>query len=133
MLFMRDTERGRLLTGSWMQDSIPDPGSCPEPKADAQQLSHPGCPSFFLSLLSLSFLKAFSTYLVQDFDPLFPPNNIFCLLGCPRPSWNFLRPQIKPVHCCSSCLSRFRKTIWRDTNVLFLYRNLSWWRPFCIS
>ena len=44
---MRDTERGRdigrwrgrLLEGSPMQDSIPDPGSHPEMKADAQLLS----------------------------------------------------------------------------------------------
>ena len=27
-----------------MQDSIPGPGSHPEPKADAQLLSHPGLP-----------------------------------------------------------------------------------------
>ena len=51
---MRDTEkerqrhrgRSRLPIGSPMQDSIPGfPGSCPEPKADAQSLSHPGVPS----------------------------------------------------------------------------------------
>ena len=47
--FMRDTHReadidrgkSRLPAGSLMWDSIPGPGSCPEPKADAQQLSHP--------------------------------------------------------------------------------------------
>ena len=47
---MRDTERGRdtgrgrsrLHTGSLMQDSIPGLGPCPEPKADAQLLSHSG-------------------------------------------------------------------------------------------
>ena len=50
---MRDTERGRdtvrersrLLAGSPMWDSIPGTsGSCPEPKAGAQPLSHPGIP-----------------------------------------------------------------------------------------
>ena len=35
-------ERSRLHTGSLMQDSTPRPRSCPEPKADAQPLSHPG-------------------------------------------------------------------------------------------
>ena len=53
---MRDTERGRdidrgrsrLLTGSLMWDMIPGPGSHPEPKTDAQQLSHPGIPSSFI-------------------------------------------------------------------------------------
>ena len=52
---MRDIERGRdigrgrsrLLTGSLMWDSIPGPGSHPEPKADAQPLSHPGVPTRF--------------------------------------------------------------------------------------
>ena len=28
-----------------MWDSIPGPGSCPDPKADAQPLSHPGVPT----------------------------------------------------------------------------------------
>ena len=43
----RDTGRGksRLLTRSPVQDSTPGPGSRPEPKADAQPLSHPGVPS----------------------------------------------------------------------------------------
>ena len=49
-LFMRHKKRGRdidrgrskLLTGSPMQDSTLDLGSCPELKADAQPLSHPG-------------------------------------------------------------------------------------------
>ena len=46
----RDIDRGRsrLLTGS--QDVGLDPrtpGSHPEPKADAQLLSHPGIPLFF--------------------------------------------------------------------------------------
>ena len=42
----RDTgrERSRLLTESLMRDSIPGLGSHPEPKADAQLLSHPGIP-----------------------------------------------------------------------------------------
>ena len=29
----------------------PDPGSCPEPKADAQPLSHPGVPPYLFLLL----------------------------------------------------------------------------------
>ena len=47
---MRDTEReaetqAEGKAGSLMQDSIPGPpGSCPEQKADAQPLSHPGAP-----------------------------------------------------------------------------------------
>ena len=51
---MKDTERGtdigrargKLPVGSLMQDWIPGPrpGSCPEPKADTQLLSHPGAP-----------------------------------------------------------------------------------------
>ena len=52
-LFMKDRESGRdidrgrsrLLTGSLMWDLIPEPGSRPEPKADAQPLSHPGAPN----------------------------------------------------------------------------------------
>ena len=48
--FMRNTERGRaivrsrLLAGSGMWKLIPEPASRPEPKADAQPLSHPGVP-----------------------------------------------------------------------------------------
>ena len=49
---MRDTERGRdtgirrsrLHAESPMWDSIPQPGSHPEPKAVAQSLNHPGVP-----------------------------------------------------------------------------------------
>ena len=45
----RDIGRGRrsrIHAGSLMWDSILGlPGSCPEPKADAQPLSHPGVPS----------------------------------------------------------------------------------------
>ena len=46
-LFMRDTERSRDTgrgreQGSRCWDSILRPGSHPEPKADAQPLSHPG-------------------------------------------------------------------------------------------
>ena len=42
----RDTGRGRsrLPAGSLMQDGSRTPGSCPEPKADAQPLSYPGIP-----------------------------------------------------------------------------------------
>ena len=42
----RDIDRGRsrFLTGSPMWDSISAPGSHPEPKTDAQPLSHPGIP-----------------------------------------------------------------------------------------
>ena len=47
---MRDTQRGRVIgrgrsrlpAGHLMQDLILDPGSCPEPKADAYLLSYPG-------------------------------------------------------------------------------------------
>ena len=51
-IFVRDRGRDRqrensLSAGSMMRDSIP--GSCPEPKADAQPLSHPGAPQKFLS------------------------------------------------------------------------------------
>ena len=51
---MRDTQRGRdigrgrsrLPVGSPMWDSIPGTlGSQPEPKANAQPLSHPGAPA----------------------------------------------------------------------------------------
>ena len=38
----RHRERSSLPERSLMWDSIPTPGSCPEPKADAQLLSHPG-------------------------------------------------------------------------------------------
>ena len=43
----RDTgrERSRLPAGSLVWDSIPDPGSRPEAKADAQPVSNPGIPS----------------------------------------------------------------------------------------
>ena len=47
-----DTGRGRrrLHAESLMRDSIPGPlGSCPEPKADAQPLSHPGAPGVEIS------------------------------------------------------------------------------------
>ena len=56
--------RSRIPGRSLMWDSIPDPGSRPELKADAQQLSHPGIPistfqtSFEISLLS-HVLKSF--------------------------------------------------------------------------
>ena len=43
--------RGRLPAGSPMRNSIPGLGSRPEPKADAQPLSHPGIPVRF------SFIK----------------------------------------------------------------------------
>lgn len=50
LIFIREryTERGRdrgrsmFLARSPMWDSIPRPGSCLEPKADTQSLSHPG-------------------------------------------------------------------------------------------
>ena len=49
-LFMRDRDidrgRSRLLTGSPMWDLILGPGTCPDQKADAQSLSHPGVPAF---------------------------------------------------------------------------------------
>ena len=56
-LFMRDIERqrhrdrgrSRLLAGSLIWDLFPGPGSHPEPKADAQPLSHPGVPVLNIS------------------------------------------------------------------------------------
>ena len=36
-----------------MQDLIPDPGSRPEPKAGAQQLSHPDVPVFYFYILKM--------------------------------------------------------------------------------
>ena len=48
---MRDTgrERSRVPAGSLMWDTIPGLwGSCHEPKADAQPLSHPGVPVFIV-------------------------------------------------------------------------------------
>ena len=61
----RDIGRGRnrLLVGSLMWDSLQSPRSQPEPKADAQPLSHPGAPvlgdlmGFYLDLYNL---KGFS-------------------------------------------------------------------------
>ena len=60
---MRDRERGRDIegevapVGSLMQDSSQAPGSWPEPKADAQPLSHPGPPhSIFVYI---NFFKSF--------------------------------------------------------------------------
>ena len=65
-LFMRERERERGSVSAWaggveggreagfMLSAEPDRGldpktlrSCPEPKADAQPLSHPGAPTFF--------------------------------------------------------------------------------------
>ena len=57
---MRNTERERerqrhRQREKWVPCRKPDagldpgtPGSCPEPKADAQPLSHPGVPEFFV-------------------------------------------------------------------------------------
>ena len=52
---MRDTERGRNIEGEVVFSQgagcgtrSPDLGSCPEPKANAQLLSHPGVPSHVL-------------------------------------------------------------------------------------
>ena len=46
---MRDTERGAETQAEGEASSMQGarrgtPGSCPEPKADAHPLSHPGCP-----------------------------------------------------------------------------------------
>ena len=68
-------ERSRLLTESPMQDSIPGPGSCPEPKADAQPLSHSVVPTatFLPKFLSLPGDRFFSishsslNYIIQKF------------------------------------------------------------------
>ena len=53
---MRDTERERQREKQ-ASHREPDvglnpriPGSCPEPKADAQQLSHPGMPGLVISV-----------------------------------------------------------------------------------
>ena len=58
---MRDTEReaetyldrgrSRFLAGSLVLHSIPGLGSHPEPKADAQTLSHAGVPALFLDTI----------------------------------------------------------------------------------
>ena len=64
---MIDTERGRdigrrrsrLPTGSLMWNLIPKLGSRPEPKADAQPLSHPGVPN--LEVLVDNFRLSYST------------------------------------------------------------------------
>ena len=34
--------RSRLLQGAWCGTQSPDPGPCPEPKANTKPLSHPG-------------------------------------------------------------------------------------------
>ena len=57
---MRDTERGRdigrgrrrLPVRSPVWDSILGPGSCLEPKADGQLLSHPDIPTYSFILVS---------------------------------------------------------------------------------
>ena len=55
-LFIRNTERGKdtegeagSLKGARCGTPSPDPGSRPEPKADAQLLSHPGVPKILFS------------------------------------------------------------------------------------
>ena len=72
---MRDRERGtdvgrgrsRLPAGCPMWDWIPTWGSCPEPKADTQLLSHPG-PKLFLFLTHASInLVYFIEVLRYDF------------------------------------------------------------------
>ena len=52
---MNDTERQTQTEGEAGSPQgagcgiqSPDPGSCPEPKGDAQPLSHPGVPAPFL-------------------------------------------------------------------------------------
>ena len=58
-LFMRDTERergrerSRLLAGSPMWDSILGLGSHPEPKGDAEPLSHPRIPNLILNVVTM--------------------------------------------------------------------------------
>ena len=72
-LFMRDTERERQRHRK-REKQAPcrehdagldplTPGSYPEPKADAQPLSHPGIPSlaFFAVFSSCSFLAQFNS------------------------------------------------------------------------
>ena len=47
--------RSRIPVGSLIRDSIPKPGSRPEPKADIQPLSHPGAP-LLLSFKGSSYI-----------------------------------------------------------------------------
>ena len=57
ILFIDETQRGKdigrgkkagSLQGTWCQTRLWGPGSWPEPKADAQPLSHPGVPIYSL-------------------------------------------------------------------------------------
>ena len=75
---MKDRERGRdrdigrgrsrLHAGSPMWDSTPElPGSHPEPKADAQPLSHPGVPFTRLLKACLTSMTYLSLQKVRTF------------------------------------------------------------------
>ena len=66
----RDTGRGRsrLHAGSGTWDSSRIPASCPEPKADAQPLSHPGVPyhNFFIHSSVEGHLGSFHSLGIVD-------------------------------------------------------------------
>ena len=49
--------RSRLPTGSLMQELIPGPRLLPEPKAEAQPLSHPGVPTMYIILNYKQFIR----------------------------------------------------------------------------
>ena len=59
---MRDTERERQRAkqAPWREPDVGlnprTPGSCPEPKADVQPLSHPGVPTWFRSIVIITIL-----------------------------------------------------------------------------
>ena len=85
---MRDTERGAetqaeggeagsmqgARRGTWSQDL----GSGPEPKTDAQPLSHPGIPNRPFSTCIWTF--QFEHWSVSDHSPSAPPQATYFLL-----------------------------------------------------
>ena len=91
---MRDTERqrhrgrSRLLAGSLMWDSIPKPGSCPELKAVAQPLSHPGVLKLiFYAWRILFHFQSLPVSLSLLSQSLFLPLS-FCNILCPVTGWD---------------------------------------------
>ena len=69
-LFMKDTEREaekQLTQGARYRTRSRAPGSCPEPKASAQPLSHPGIPQlYFLIANKIQFHFFFSISLFNQ-------------------------------------------------------------------